>query len=242
MAHAGNNIWDDGDEYGASSAQSAKINPEQVNLHVLYVITGVAHADQLRDAIIQLFKLHNIVCNFKISLVTIRNEYYGYAYVYIENSSVFSRLTGVNSDGTRKTEHIPDPDWKMPIVSLKDALQKHHDKWYQKEKNVKLSWADEADKEEEEESIKARYEQQMLEVPINPELIIPSYKYAAEQKKYIRSRQEADAREKGSEIVEEVPEEGHFRVYVAKVPRTKSNIQQYILIVQMSPPTSAQKI
>lgn len=212
------------------------VQSDQVNLHILYVITGVAHDYQLRNAIKTLFKRHGISCNFKISLVTIRGEYFGYAYVYIENSSVFTRLTGVNPDGSRKTNIIPHPEWKKPKLPLAEALKQHNDKWTAKARRGGLNWADQSDMEEEEEIIKNKYERPTLEVPIDPELIIPSYTYTTEQKDHIRSRHEADSKEKGLETIEEVPDDGYFQVSVANVPRTKQNIQQHILCCTNIPP------
>jgi hypothetical protein len=106
-----------------STVNGHKLHPPDVqftNNNTIYLDSGVATEDQLRDVIDKSLLRVEAKMNKKfpgmkkINVVMRNNKPVGYTYVWFTNSDIYFMLLGKNPDGSERVEYIDDPTWTKP--------------------------------------------------------------------------------------------------------------------------------
>ena len=166
---------------GSSEDKSDLHVTKYYNNHLLHVTSGVAYQSQVVDvikmAIADINKIlpQPINCDFKVNLVTDRNNtYFGYGYAWVSSIEIYNVLLGKNSDGSERIDYVDDPNWKSPATALEDALNTLDDS---------LSWGEYMDKEDE---IKALYTAPQIKTTLPPLIQLKPIIYDAYQSEYMK--------------------------------------------------------
>lgn len=173
-----------------------------LNLGTIYVESGVASELQvsecLRKAIDDSEKIlgYKTNCKFKVNLIVDKDgKYFGYGYIYVNNTEIFWMLLGKNPDGSERVEEKLDPSWKAPMKTDKNLS---FDQIIQN--NKKKTWSELA--EEEDAMIQPK-----IKILLEPLVKIPGFPYDKEQIAHLKEL----AAEKGEPNIE-IPEIGFFEI------------------------------
>ena len=193
--------------------------------HTLYVETGIAHQLQIEDVFRRAITKLNIPCRFKVNLVTNRDGYCGYAYVWVSSSQVFHALIGKNLDGSERMIIWKDPNWIEPEISVDDACEEAIEK--AEKEGMKLSWSDMTDIED---KVRQLYICPTTRQKQEPLVELPGYTYDEEQQEFLRIQaQESDA------ISNEIPSQGFFEIGSAYIPDMDESLSHNVLISRKVP-------
>ncbi len=195
------------------------------DMHTLYVETGVAHREQIekvfRIAILELA----IPCRYKVNLVSNKDGYCGYAYIWISSPQVYFALIGKNIDGKERVIFEDDPNWTPPEKPLNDARREIEID--AKKSGLKGSWADDT---EDEAEIQKLYTCPKIKRDLDPLVRVPGYIYDNEQQDYLKMR----ALEI-NEDPEDLQDIGYFEVAPAYVPDILERLCPNVLISRKIP-------
>ena len=167
--------------------------------HTLYVETGIAERTQVETCFGMAIKKLRIPCRLKVNLVSNRNGYCGYAYVWLSSQRVYNAILGKNLDGSERIVYNDDPTWTQPEKSLEDALNTQDST-----KNMSHPLRDIVDEEQE---IRQRYQCPQIKQDLDCLVKVPGYRYNETQMKYLNGR----AIER-HEDPDEIPEMGFFEI------------------------------
>lgn len=136
--------------------------------HTLLVKFECATSQQILQSFITAFKTYQndnnttLKCKFKVNYVEDRDgKSFGFAFVFVTNSSVYNMILGKNPDGSDRVEYKEDLTWEPPIENSyvnKSGLSVV-DKPEKKPDHSDISWADMLEADDE-------YEAQILEQQI----------------------------------------------------------------------------
>ena len=196
--------------------------------HTLYIETGISHRNQIEYVLKIAIEKLNIPCKFKVNLVTNKDGYCGYSYIWISSPQVYNALIGKNFNGLERVEWIDDPKWVLPSKPLNDALE---DLMNKKENN--LSWSDESEREN---NIRDMYKCPKIKVELEPLIKISGYEYDNEQMEYLNIR----AKESGD--IGSIPDMGYFEIAPAYVSELEDNLSNNVLLAQKIPNWITSKI
>lgn len=94
--------------------------------HTLYMHTGDATHAELNEYFASIFrklqKEHDIKdISFRINVPMGKNgKAFGYAFMYVRDSSLYYICIGKNKDGSLREEYVEDPDWVKPDPIIKE--------------------------------------------------------------------------------------------------------------------------
>lgn len=171
--------------------------------HTLYVRFDVATEGQ----ILECFKVAcanykrnhdpNLKVDIKVNLVQDhQGKHFGFAFVFITNSSVYHMLLGKNPDGTDRIQYIDDPTWVPPAEGPKEEVTNEVEDDCQWSSNGNgwaslgtidkgKSWADIIEEEEEEEKKKEKIRQAYIcpkiKIELEPLMVLPPIKLTPQQ-------------------------------------------------------------
>lgn len=117
--------------FGMTEYEKDKNTDKIYDMHTLYLEIGDTSHKQLNVIIKDAVNEIGIKCAYKINIVGAN-----FAYVRVSNINVYNILIGNNSDGSKRTKKILDPNFVEPTEPFFDALRKSSDDlgitdWYE---------------------------------------------------------------------------------------------------------------
>lgn len=198
------------------------MNALSKNNHALYVETGIATVDQIKQSFRSAIEKLNIPCKLKINLVSNKNGSCGFAYIWVTSSKVFFSLIGKNFDGTELCELIDDPNWEKPEKTYEEMIKSCEDK-----KDL-TKWSNSDD----DEDIKKLFIPNKIKKKLPPLVEVPGYKYNDEQLEYLKIRSKE---KKKDEKLVTISEYGYFEIGPSYMPVLDENLSPNILIAKKVP-------
>lgn len=196
--------------------------------HTLYVETGIAHRDQIENCFKIPIRKLRIPCRFKVNLVSNRNGYCGYAYIWVSSTQVYNAILGKNLDGTDRIVYENDPNWSPPEKSLEEAIHELKVEFSDPDvKGVSGSWCDMVDAEDE---INQQYECPKIKHDQSPLVKVPGYTYDEGQILYLRGRAIEN-----SEDTDTIPDMGYFEIAPACVPEIDDRYTHNVIVSRRVP-------
>jgi len=197
---------------------------------VIYLWTGVASPDQLKDSVLAAIaaiskKMNRQYSrNFRTNVVVDKDGgVYGFGYLWLESPELYNMLLGLNPDGSERVETHPDPNWVEPEIPLETALESADsaeatlntpDTLNTLEKDSGTdSWGD---VDAREEAVRKLYVCPVITNYLSPLMTLPNYRYTDDQLEHLEMLQATKQLDSGISGGE-VPLEGGFVLAPAEV-------------------------
>jgi hypothetical protein len=212
----------------------SSFSDRKTDTHTLYVTTGVAVYEQVKEALTTAIASLNIPCRLKINLIYIKDKLCGFAFVWVSSPKVYYALLGKNFDGTARVTLTRDPNWVEPSKTYNEAF----DKLMKDNPNLVSDWADLS---EAEDTLRKSYEIPMISIDNESLVKIPGYKYTPEQIAHLKNAntqnddRENNDRENENKQPDVIPEYGYFEVDEAFVQEPSTYESHNILFARGIP-------
>lgn len=226
------------------SLSTSGANPIVLNEHLILIYTGMANQEQVQEVLENFFIDNDIVCDFKLIVVTNVAGLLGYSYLWVCDSEVFSKLVGSNEDEVLDPlfvhpadkprhqvveEYMREFGWEPPEeLTLKAAerqlIERTDPDNYESRNEAAI------DRSQKKKILQKMFIQSITTISKNSGLTLPPYKLTPEQKKHYLQQHT----QKGIDV--EVPDYLNFAGLTASnYPRDNEQYNQDVLMSHRVP-------